>query len=100
MHCSTCQLGLYFLFSVSVSPDACAAHVGTRSFLAPGVGNAEAEKQLSVGWAPTSHGAFSLLADFSFHKTHVFSPGVQEGRGFLIQFYKNVLSCMIVGTVL
>lgn len=28
--------GSYFLFSVSVSPDAGTAHVGTRSFLAPG----------------------------------------------------------------
>lgn len=43
---------------------------------------------------------FSPSIDFSFHKTHVFSPGVEEGRGSLIQFYKNVLSFMIVGTVL
>lgn len=51
------QWGSYFLFSVSVSPDAGTAHVGTRSFLAPGGGggNTEAEKQLSLVWVPWLH---------------------------------------------
>lgn len=45
------QWSSYFLFSVSASPDAGAAHVGT-DLTWPLGGNAEAEKQLSLGWAP------------------------------------------------
>lgn len=45
------QWSSYFLFSVSASPDAGVAHVGTDLSWPLG-GKAEAEQQLSLGWAP------------------------------------------------
>lgn len=92
-HCSTRQWGSYFLFSVSVSPDAGAAHVGTRSFLAP-----EGECRSNSAWAGPLGFPSCLFSPTRFQFPQNTPMHSWDGRGFLFNSLR-IYSFGIVATI-
>lgn len=91
--------GSYFLFSVSVSPDAGTAHVGTRSFLAPGGGGTQRLRSNSAWAGPLSFTSCLFFpGKFQLPQNPLMQSWVEERRGLpldSVRIYSFVITAIV-----